>query len=144
METYTALEQTARKKSYTKPAFAIGIFAAVYGLAKMDWPLILMGACVLYVLLYKKTVVVDEEGIKTTYNAVFFKKNSFTPFTEIQAVLAEGGNDPEMTIGFIKNGMASNSLFTRSDGENVVRLAKEGNPNIVVRTTRPRRKGLFS
>lgn len=143
METYTALNKSSQKRSYKAITIILGIILIVFGISSGEIPGIIFGAFFIYLTLYSKTVVVDAAGVTSLYNAVFFKRRIAYSFEEFQGVLEEVGDSPEMNVGFIRNGMTNYYLFTRSDGEAVIRLAKEANPKISVRKIKPRRKSFF-
>jgi len=143
LESYTALEQSSQKRSYKKPAIVIGILVIIFGLIITDVPLIVMGAVLVYIMLYKKKVVVDEEGITTYYNGVFYKKTTFYPFTDYYELRKMDTFGPETNLGFVRKGMTYTSLFTKDDAEAVIRLAQTGNPRMVVQKVEPKKKRSF-
>jgi hypothetical protein len=143
MKTYTSLKKSSKNKSYKAATILIGSVLLVFGFFSMETPGIILGAFFIYLALYTRTVFVDAAGITTLYNAVFFKRSITYPFAEFQGILQEAGNIPEMNLGFVRNGMTQYSLFTRSDGEAIIRLAKEANPEIYIRTLKPRRRNFF-
>lgn len=143
METYTALKKNSQKMSYKVAVILFGVALIVLGLSSMQIASAVFGAFLIYLALYSKTVVVDATGVTSFYHAVFFRKSIVYPFEEFQGILGEAGDAPEMNLGFVRNGMAHYSLFTRADGEAIIRLAKEANPKIHIKRIRPRKRNFF-
>lgn len=129
-KTYTALERSSLKKDYSKAVIAIGVLVTAFGAYSMDLFLILAGLVLTYVTLYKKRVVFDEVGITTHYNGVFYKKTTSYPYTEFQTMKFEINYGPEVSVGFVRNGMTFLYLFNRDDSEEVMRMAIDANPNM--------------
>jgi hypothetical protein len=143
MESYTALRKSALRKDYTKITVIGGLFIAGYALFKGDYIFTALGLVIVYVSLYSKDVVIDENGLTTHYHAIFYNKSKTYPmsdYTELRVVRAIGS---EITIGFVRNGINTSCLFTREDGENVIDFVQEHNPNIIVREIRSGRGRRF-
>lgn len=140
MERYTALRRSSLKKDYTKVTVIGGALIALYSIFKGDYLFAFLGLVIVYVSLYNKDVVIDENGMTTHYHGIFYKKSRNYPlsaFTELRVLRTMG---PEITIGFVRKGMNTNCIFTRDDGENVIDFFMEHNPRIYVREVRSRRR----
>lgn len=140
MQTYTALEQSSQKRSYKKPTIAVGTLIIIFGFILKDFPLVIMGAVLVYVMLYKKKVVVDENGVTTYYDGLFYKKTTTYSFSEYDAIRKTVSYGPETNLGFVRKGMTYFSLFKNEDAEAVIELATNINPKIVVQKVEPKRR----
>ena len=138
MESYTALKRS-RKKDYSKFTIVIGILIMAYALYRMDVLMVFIGALVVYVTVYSKDVVIDENGMTTHYHAIFYNKSRTYPFSAFSELRVQRTGGPEMLLNFVRGGVSNTCLFTSSDGEAVICLAKEGNPGMLIREVRVRR-----
>jgi hypothetical protein len=77
--------------------------------------------------------VIDRNGMTIHYHAIIYDRSRTYPFTDFTELRVRRGDGPETMVGFVRNGMHTPCLFTNSDAEGVIRMAKEGNPRIVVR-----------
>ena len=132
-EKYTALRRSSLKKDYTRFTILIGSLILAYGLFNLDLLMMAIGAVVIYVSLYSKDVVIDRNGMTTHYHAIIYDKSRTYPFTDFTELRVRRGDGPETMVGFVRNGMHTPCLFTNSDAEGVIHMAKEGNPRIIVR-----------
>ncbi len=133
MESYTALRRSSSKKDFSKLTIIIGILIIAYALFTMDIIMALFGAVVIYVTVYSRDVIVDENGVTTHYHAIFYNKSRSYPFSAFSELRVHGRGGQEMVIGFVRNGSNTNHIFTASDADGVIRLATEGNPRIRIR-----------
>ena len=133
MESYTALRKSSSKKDFTKFNIVIGILIILYALFTMDIFMAFIGAVVIYVTVYSRDVVIDEKGVTTHYHAVFYNKSRSYPFSDYTELRIHDAGGPEMVLGFVRRGINTNYIFTASDGEAVIDLAMEGNPQIRIR-----------
>jgi hypothetical protein len=140
MERYTALRRSSLKKDYTRFTIVVGIFIIAYALYRMDFWMAFIGAVVIYVTIYSKDVVIDKDGMTTHYHAIFYNKSRTYPFSAFTELRVQRTGGPEVILGFVRNGMNTPCLFTVSDGEAVIRLAKEGNPRLLIREIPARRR----
>lgn len=104
------------------------IFAALYGLT----------------LLSKKDAAVTERGLEIFYQMKITTNYNFWPWEEINAIVVEDRNHPELIALHIGRGSASKRFFfTRKDTQEILVLAREKNPGIPVRqlTDKPRPGG---
>ena len=104
------------------------IFAALYGLT----------------LLSKKDAAVTERGLEIFYQMRITTNYNFWPWAEINAIVVEDRNHPELIALHIGRGNASKRFFfTRQDTQDILVLAREKNPGIPVRqlTDKPRPGG---
>lgn len=104
------------------------IFAALYGLT----------------LLSKKDVAITERGLEIFYQMKITTNYNFWPWSEINAIVVEDRNHPELIALHIGRGSASKRFFfTRPDTEKILVLAREKHPGVPVRqaTDNPRSGG---
>ncbi len=141
MESYTALRRSSSKKDFSKLTIVIGILIIAYALFTMDIFMVFIGAVVIYVTVYSRDVIVDENGVTTHYHAIFYNKSRSYPFSDFTELCIHQGSGREMVLGFARKGVNTKYIFTSSDGEGVIRLATEGNPRIRIKefeTRKPR------
>ena len=104
------------------------IFAVLYGLT----------------LLSKKDVAITERGLEIFYQMKITTNYNFWPWSEINAIVVEDRNHPELIALHIGRGSASKRFFfTRPDTEKILVLAREKHPGVPVRqaTDNPRSGG---
>ena len=104
------------------------IFAALYGLT----------------LLSQKDVAVTERGLEIFYQMKITTNYNFWPWAEINAIVVEDRNHPELIALHIGRGSASKRFFfTRPDTEKILVLAREKHPGVPIRqaTDNPRSGG---
>ncbi len=104
------------------------IFAVLYGLT----------------LLSKKDVAVTERGLEIFYQMKITTNYNLWPWAEINAIVVEDRNHPELIALHIGRGSASKRFFfTRPDTEKILVLAREKHPGVPVRqaTDNPRSGG---
>lgn len=98
---------------------------------------------VLYILtlLTKKDTVITERGLEIFYQMRVTTNYNFWPWEEINAIVVEDRNHPELIALHFGHGNASRRLFfTRPDTEKLLILAREKHPGIPIRqvTDNPR------
>ena len=104
------------------------IFAVLYGLT----------------LLSKKDVAITERGLEIFYQMKITTNYNFWPWSEINAIVVEDRNHPELIALHIGRGSASKRFFfTRPDTEKILVLAREKHPGVPIRqaTDNPRSGG---
>ncbi|HZK02051.1 MAG TPA: hypothetical protein VFC96_04225 [Anaerovoracaceae bacterium] len=143
MESYTALRRSSLKKDNSKFTLAVGAFIALFAIYKRDYLFVLIGAVLIYISLYAKDVIIDRNGVTVHYHAVFYNKTMTYPFTDYSELRIQRNLGQEIVIGFVRNGMNTNCLFTLSDGESVINLVKTYNPAIVVTEIIARKRPKF-
>lgn len=96
------------------------IFAALYGLT----------------LLSQKDVAVTERGLEIFYQMKITTNYNFWPWAEINAIVVEDRNHPELIALHFGHGNASKRFFfTRPDTEKILVLAREKQPGVPIRQT---------
>lgn len=130
MESYTALRRSSLKKDRTKFTIVCGILVMILAIIFEDYTFVALGAVVVYVAIYSKDVVIDDNGMTTHYNAIFYNKSRTYPFSEFSELRVVRTIPTETVIGFVRKGMNTNCIFTADDAESVIDLALEHNPRI--------------
>ena len=95
-------------------------------------------------LLTKKDVAVTERGLEIFYQMRITTNYNFWPWAEINAIVVEDRNHPELIALHIGRGSASKRFFfTRPDTEKILVLAREKHPGVPIRqaTDNPRSGG---
>lgn len=140
MESYKALRRSPHKKDYTKLIILGGALVAAYAIYRSDYIYILIGAVIIYVALYSKDVIISEEGMTSHYHGIFYNKSRTYPLSDYGELRVVRNPGAETVIGFVRNGMNTNCLFTAEDGEAVIELVKKNNPRIYMREGQGRRR----
>lgn len=140
MESYKALRRAAHKKDFTKLTIAGGALIAAYAIFRGDYIYVLIGAVIVYVALYSKDVIISDEGMTSHYHGIFYNKTRTYPLSDFGELRVVRNPGAETVIGFVRNGMNTNCLFTSEDGEAVVELVKKHNPGIYIREGQGRRR----
>jgi len=140
MESYTALRRSSLKKDHTKFTIVCGILIMIIAVVFSDYIFVALGAVVVYVALYSKDVVIDDKGMTTHYNAIFYNKSRTYPFSEFSELRVVSSMPTETVIGFVRKGMNTNCIFTADDAESIIDLALEHNPRIHITEVQARRR----
>lgn len=140
MESYTSQELSKQKPWQKYASMTIGAILLGFGVYIGDGIMIAMGAVLVYIMIYKKTVIVDEEGMTIHYNFVFYRKTSRLPYSEFTEIRAGVSPYNETNVGFVRSGMTYPVLLTTDEAERVIEMALENNPSMNVRYYTPKPK----
>ena len=92
-----------------------------------------IGAILIAALIMVKRVVVNEEGIVTTYDCFFFKRKEVWSWEEIKEIHKQlSPNKKEMALHFSKEVMVKRLIFPMDVYEKVLDLAREMKPGIYI------------
>ena len=95
-------------------------------------------------LLTKKDVAVTQRGLEIFYQMRITTNYNFWPWEEINAIVVEDRNHPELIALHLGRGSASKRFFfTRQDTQDILILAREKHPGVPIRQLNdaPRSKG---
>lgn len=141
---YTPRELKPRKPYVTYTCWAMVVFLLVGGLFTRFKIALVFGALYTLTLLTKKDVAVTERGLEIFYQMKITTNYNFWPWAEINAIVVEDRNHPELIALHFGRGSASKRFFfTRQDTQNILILAREKHPGVPVRqaTDAPRSDG---
>lgn len=141
---YTPRELKPRKPYVTYTCWAMVVFLLVGGLFTRFKIALVFGALYTLTLLTKKDVAVTERGLEIFYQMKITTNYNFWPWAEINAIVVEDRNHPELIALHFGRGNASKRFFfTRQDTQNILILAREKHPGVPVRqaTDAPRSDG---
>lgn len=105
---------------------------------------LVFGVLFILTLLMKKDVAVTQRGLEIFYQMRVTTNYDFWPWEEINAIVVEDRNHPELIALHFGHGNASKRFFfTRPDTKDILILAREKNPSIPIRqvTDNPRAGG---
>lgn len=141
---YIPRELKPRKAYVVYACWAMVILLLVGGIFTRFKIALIFGALYALTLLTKKDAAVTERGLEIYYQMRITTNYNFWPWEEINAIVVEDRNHPELIALHFGRGNASKRFFfTRSDTQNILILAREKNPGVPVRqfTGNPRSGG---
>ena len=143
---YTPRELKPRKPYVIYACWAMVILLLVGGLVTRFKIALIFAALYALTLLSQKDVAVTQRGLEIFYQMKITTNYNFWPWAEINAIVVEDRNHPELIALHFGRGDASKRFFfTRPDTEKILVLAREKHPGVPVRqaTDNPR-SGKFS
>ena len=107
---------------------------------------LMFGALYALTLLTIKDVAVTRRGLEIFYQMRITTNYNFWPWSEINAIVIEDRNHPELIALHFGRGNASKRFFfTRQDTQDILILAREKNPGVPIRQLNtPPNSGSFS
>lgn len=131
---YIPRELKPRKAYVTYGCWAMSVLLVLGGIFTRWKIAAVFGALYILTLLTKKDAVITERGLEIFYNMKITTNYNFWPWEEINAIVVEDRNHPEVIALHFGRGNASKRFFfTRSDTQDVLILAKQKNPSIPIR-----------
>lgn len=95
---------------------------------------LIFGALYTLTLLTRKDAVVTQRGLEIFYQMKITTNYNFWPWEEINAIVVEDRNHPELIALHFGRGNASKRFFfTRQDTQEILILARKKNPNVPIR-----------
>ena len=141
---YTPRELKPRKPYVIYGCWAMVILLLVGGLVTRFKIALIFGVLYALTLLSQKDVAVTQRGLEIFYQMKITTNYNFWPWAEINAIVVEDRNHPELIALHFGRGDASKRFFfTRPDTEKILVLAREKHPGVPVRqaTDNPRSGG---
>lgn len=131
---YTPRELKPRKAYVTCACWAMVVILLVGGIFTRFKIALIFGALYALTLLTKKDAAVTERGLEIYYQMRITTNYNFWPWEEINAIVVEDRNHPELIALHFGRGNASKRFFfTRTDTQNILILAREKHPGVPVR-----------
>ena len=141
---YTPRELKPRKPYVIYTCWAMVALLLVGGIFTRFKIALIFGALYALTLLTRKDAAVTGRGLEIFYQMRITTNYNFWPWAEINAIVVEDRNHPELIALHIGRGSASKRFFfTRQDTQNILILAREKHPGIPIRqlTDKPRSGG---
>jgi hypothetical protein len=141
---YTPRELKPRKPHVIYACWAMVILLLVGGIVTRFKIALIFAALYGLTLLSQKDVAVTERGLEIFYQMKITTNYNFWPWAEINAIVVEDRNHPELIALHFGHGNASKRFFfTRPDTEKILVLAREKHPGVPIRqaTDNPRSGG---
>ena len=141
---YTPRELKPRKPYVIYTCWAMVILLLVGGIFTRFKIALIFGALYALTLLTRKDIAVTERGLEIFYQMRITTNYDFWPWEEINAIVVEDRNHPELIALHFGHGNASKRFFfTRPDTEKILVLAREKHPGVPIRqaTDNPRSGG---
>ena len=129
MPEYQILNNRNTKIEYRIIAFILGVVLVVVGMLTQVYYEILIGFPVMYSSFFKKVTVVNDEGIQIEYKGPFFRHLEKVLFSDMTNIRIEDVNE-NTALHFLKNHMSRRLIFSKSDANNIISLAKSKNHRI--------------
>ena len=131
MESYSPIDQKALSPASRKVMGLLGLFGLAYGIYALNYMWIITCLLLALVSVFGKQIAVTSAGICITYRIAFYTRVDQWPMAEIEYLHRERGKAPgQVMLHFTRGAMSRRLLFSESDGEKVMALAKRVNPNI--------------
>ncbi|WP_251317913.1 hypothetical protein [Flintibacter muris] len=141
---YTPRELKPRKPHVTYSCWAMVVLLLVGGIFTPFKIALIFSALYALTLLTKKDVAVTQRGLEIFYQMRITTNYNFWPWEEINAIVVEDRNHPELIALHLGRGSASKRFFfTRQDTQDILILAREKHPGVPIRQLNdaPRSKG---
>jgi len=141
---YQARELKPRKAWVTAGGWMASALLIVGGLTTRWRIALVFGVLFILALVTKKDVAVTERGLEIFYQMRVTTNYDFWPWEEVNAIVVEDRNHPELIALHFGHGNASKRFFfTRPDTKDILILAREKNSGIPIRqvTDTPRTGG---
>lgn len=131
---YTTRELKPRKPYVVWGCWAMVILLLVGGIVTRYKIALVFGVLYALTLLSKKDAVITERGLEIFYQMKITTNYNFWPWEEINALVVEDRNHPELIALHFGHGNASKRFFfTRPDTQAILILAREKHPGIPIR-----------
>lgn len=131
MKEYTTSDQKDIKKSTRYAGLIFGVLLIISGYFRKSIYMAIIGIMFVAALLMEKKVVVNQEGIVTSYDAFFFKKKDVWEWKDITDIHKQlSPKKDQMALHFNKGMMAKRLIFGLDTYEKVLDLAREMKPEI--------------
>ena len=131
---YIPRELKPRKPYVIYGCWAMVMLLLVGGIFTRFKIALVFGALYSLTLLTQKDVAVTERGLEIFYQMKITTNYNFWPWAEINAIVVEDRNHPELIALHIGRGNASKRFFfTRQDTQKILVLAREKNPGVPIR-----------
>ena len=131
---YIARELKPRKSYVTYGWWVMSVILVLAGIFTRWKIAAIFGILYILTLLTKKDTVVTERGLEIFYQMRITTNYNFWPWEEINAIVVEDRNHPELIALHFGRGDASKRFFfTRQDTQNILILAREKHPGVPIR-----------
>lgn len=131
---YQTRELKPRKPYVVYTCWAMVALLLVGGIFTRFKIALIFSALYALTLLTRKDSVVTQRGLEIFYQMKITTNYNFWPWAEINAIVVEDRNHPELIALHFGRGNASKRFFfTRQDTQEVLILAKEKNPGIPIK-----------
>ena len=139
---YLPRELKPRKPYIVYSCWAMVALLLVGGIFTRFKIALIFGVLYSLTLLTKKDVAVTERGLEIFYQMRITTNYNFWPWAEINAIVVEDRNHPDLIALHFGRGNASKRFFfTRKDTQEILILAREKNPSIPVRSATDNPRG---
>lgn len=129
METYYAINIQDRQRYRKLLLLLLGGLLGAAAVANGQYLLILPAVFLLFLAFYRRTMEVNERGLVTCYDYVFYKNRSETPFGDFSDLIVDT-SQPDAMMLFIRNGISTFAMFRREDTPRILELAREANARL--------------
>ncbi|MCQ2551552.1 MAG: hypothetical protein MJ146_05135 [Clostridia bacterium] len=131
MKEFTTSDQKDIKNTTRYAGLIFGVFLIISGYFRRSIYMAVIGIMFVAALIMVKKVVVNEEGIVTSYDAFFFKKKDVWEWKDITDIHKQlSPKKDQMALHFAKGMMAKRLIFGLDTYEKVLDLAREMKPEI--------------
>ena len=132
---YAARELKPRKTYVTYGWWVMATLLILAGIVTRWKIAAVFGVLYILVLLMKKDTAVTSRGLEIYYQMRITTQYDFWPWEEINAIVVEDRNHPELiALHFGRGNLSKRFFFTRPDTQDILVLAKRKNPGIPIRS----------
>ncbi len=127
-------DDTKPMKRSTKIMAVIAGFVLIFlGIIGHSFYSIVVGVILLVVMVLRKTISVNEEGLAVVYDMVLYKSVALWKWDEIKEIHTEVSPDgTKLALHFMQDIMSRRLIYSFEDADKVINLALEKNPKIHV------------
>ena len=111
----------------------MGAILIVYGILRLQYYAIAIGAILMLALCMEKKIAIDENGLTVSYSILFINKKDIWPMEEIEEIHKELSPDgKEMALHVMRGIMSKRLIYPLNSYQDVIDFILEKNPNIHV------------
>lgn len=111
----------------------MGAILIVYGILRLQYYAIAIGAILMLALCMEKKIAIDENGLTVSYSILFINKKDIWPMEEIEEIHKELSPDgKEMALHVMRGIMSKRLIYPMATYQEVIDFILEKNPNVHV------------
>lgn len=126
------IEDNEKNKKMKSLAVFLGLFLIISSIKLQTWWEIIIGAVFIYFSIYKKEIVVSEEGVFYSYRGIFLRHNESLDFSAVSHVTICRAKDGSYIFYFIKGDLAKKLIVDEKYVKPIVKLIENRKEKISV------------
>lgn len=126
------IEDNEKNKRMKSLAAFLGLFLIIFSIKLQTWWEIIIGVAFIYFSIYKKEIVVNEEGVFYSYKGIFLRHNESLDFSTISHVTICRAKDGSYLFYFIKGDLAKKLIVDEKYVKPIVKLIESRKEKISI------------